>query len=150
MKRKNIFFIFLFLVLFCAEHSMAQVNPKLAAKIKAELTGKSWPVYVSLQQLVKGALKSSVEEDLIVFTENAVVSGNLSAQGYAKSGSGYKVKLNADGDTYVWEAVMLHENQKDIVLLKGELKNGVMTGVMIYQVQGSAAKTYNFTTISQE
>jgi len=100
--------------------------------------------------MIKGTIKSSVEEDLLVFTENTVISGSLSAQGYAKGGSVYKVKLNTAGDTYIWEAIILHENQKDIVLLKGELKNGVMTGVMIYQLQGMPAKTYNFTTISQE
>jgi hypothetical protein len=42
---------------------------------------------------------------------------------------------------------MLHKNQKDIVLLKGELKNGVMKGVIVYQPQGKPSKIGNFITI---
>ncbi len=141
------FFVCLFLVLLYIQQSTAQVDPKLTAKIKTALISKPWPIYVTYQQMVKGTVKSSVEKDLLTFTEDAVLSENLSAQGYSKDGSGYKVKIGPAGDTYIWESIMLHKNQKDIVMLKGELKNGVMTGVIIYQPEGAPAKTCNFTTI---
>lgn len=141
------FFVCLFLVLLYIQQSTAQVDPKLTAKIKTALISKPWPIYVTYQQMVKGTVKSSVEEDLLTFTEDAVLSENLSAQGYSKDGSSYKVKIGPAGDTYIWESIMLHKNQKDIVMLKGELKNGVMTGDIIYQPEGAPAKTCNFTTI---
>jgi hypothetical protein len=174
-RRSNIlrsFFVCLFLVLLYIQQSTAQVDPvrsnparqdappsagtsngvdpKLTAKIKTALISKPWPIYVTYQQMVKGTVKSSVEEDLLTFTEGAVLSSSLSAQGYSKDGSSYKVKIAPAGDTYIWESIMLHKNQKDIVMLKGELKNGVMTGVIIYQPQDRPAKTCNFTTIPQE
>jgi hypothetical protein len=161
------FFVCLFLVLLYIQQSTAQidpvrsnparrdapssartsngVDPKLTAKIKTALTSKPWPIYVIYQQMVKGTVKSSVKEDLLTFTEEAALSKNLSAQGYSKDGSSYKVKIGADG-SYIWESIMLHENQKDIVMLKGELKNGVMKGVVVYQPQGGPSKTCNFRT----
>ena len=144
------FFVCLFLILICIQPSTAQVDPKLTAKVKTALISRPWPIYVTCQQMVKGTLKSQVEEDLLIFTEGAVLSSSLPVQGYSKDGSGYKVNIGPDGGTYIWEAVMLHENQKDIVLLKGELKNGVMTGVIIYQPQDGLSKICNFTTIPQE
>lgn len=166
------FFVCLFLILFCIQPSTAQagpgrsntarrdalpaagtsnvVNQELTAKIKIALISRPWPIYVTCQQMVKGTLKSLVEEDLLIFTEGAVLSSSLPVQGYSKDGSGYKVNIGPDGGTYIWEAVMLHENQKDIVLLKGELKNGVMTGVIIYQPQDGLSKICNFTTSPQD
>ena len=144
------FFVCLFLVLLYIQQSTAQIapKPKLTAKIKTALTSKPWPIYVTYQQMVKGTVKSSVEEDLLTFTKDAVLSSSLSAQGYSKDGSSYKVKIGADG-SYIWESIMLHENQKDIVLLKGELKNGVMKGMIVYQPQEGPAKICSFTTIPQ-
>lgn len=137
------FFVCLFLVLLYIQQSTAQIDPKLTAKIKTALISNPWPIYVTYQQMVKGTLKSSIEEDILTFTEEAVLSKNLSAQGYSKDGSSYKVKIGAD-ESYIWESIMLHENQKDIVLLKGELKNGVMEGMIVYQPQDGPSKTCNF------
>lgn len=144
------FFACLFLILLSVEQPRAQVDLSLEAKIKVAFIDKLWTIYVTYRYTMKGEIKSKIEPDILTFTKDTVISEHLSAQGYSKDGSSYKVKIGPAGDTYIWEAIMLHENQKDIVLLKGELKNGVMTGVIIYQPQDGPAKTCNFTTIPQE
>lgn len=143
------FFICLCLVLFCAQVLQAKTD-EMPANIKKELINTQWTIYVISREMIKQELKSEIEADSLIFTESSVLSKNLSTQGYSKDGSGYKVKIGPAGGAYAWEAIMLHENQKDIVLLKGELKNGVMTGVIVYQQGGGQGRTCNFTTIRPE
>lgn len=132
------FFIYLFLILFSAEQLQAQVAPELEVKIKDALSSRSWVIY-----------HHSYKPDVLTFTEDTVLSDNLAEEGYSRKGSNYKVKIGPDG-AYIWQAIMLHENQKDIVLLKGELKNGIMAGVIVYQPRDGTAKIGNFTTIPPE
>ena len=139
------FFICLCLVLFCAQVLLAQTDKKLA-NIKKELINTPWTIYVISKEMVKQKLKSEVKIDSLTFTESSVLSKNLSTEGYSKDGSSYKIKIGADG-FYIWESIQLHENQKDIVFLKGTLKNGEMTGVIVYQPEGGQGRTYNFTTV---
>jgi hypothetical protein len=124
----------------------AQTGPALSAKIKAELENKTWPIYVISQNMVLGKIKSSVETDVLTFADDSVVSEGLSSQGYSKGGSVYRAKMAPSG-SYVWESIQLHENQADTVLIKGELKDGVMKGVMVYQTQDMSNRTVNFTTV---
>ncbi len=142
------FFICSFLILLLMQQLQAQVDPMLA-KTKAALIDKPWGIYVSHQEMKRAEISSSVALDILAFTEHTVLSGNLSEQGYSKDGASYQVKIGPDG-AYIWQAIMLHENQKDTVLLKGELKNGVMTGVIVYQLQDGTSRTGNFTTIPPE
>ncbi len=132
------FFICLFLILFSVEQLQAQVAPELEVKIKDALSNRSWTIY-----------HHSYKPDILTFTEDTVLSDNLAEEGYSKYGSSYKVKMGTDG-AYIWQAIMLHENQKDMVLLKGELKNGMMTGVIVYQTRDGTSKIGNFTTLPPE
>lgn len=153
-------FIYAFLLLFCVRHSDAKVkkestampktppatNQAMIENIKSALTANPWPIYVISQDMVKGEIKSLLKTDLLTFTQDAVLSQNLSSEGYSKGGSSYRVKMGANG-VYVWESIQLHENQVDTVLLKGELKDGLMKGVIVYQPQGKPGRTVNFTTV---
>ena len=145
IKMLRPFFICLCLVLFCAQVSLSQTDKKLA-NIKKELINTPWTIYVISKEVVKQKLKTEVKIDTLIFTEASVSSKNLSTEGYSKGGSSYKIKIGADG-FYIWESIQLHENQKDIVFLKGTLKNGEMTGVIVYQPEGGQGRTCNFTTI---
>lgn len=150
--------ICLFSLLFCLgqlgakKEALAKAKPSKAAtpamieNIKSALTANPWPVYVISQDIVKGEIKSSVKTDILTFTQEAVSSQNLSSEGYSKSGSSYRVKAGPSG-AYVWESIQLHNNQVDTVLLKGELKDGLMKGVIVYQPQGRPGRTVNFTTV---
>ena len=131
------FFVCLFLILFSVELSQAQVSPALEVKIRDALSNRSWAIY------------HSYKPDILTFTEDTVLSDNLAEEGYSKNGSSYKVKIGTDG-AYIWQAIMLHENQKDMVLLKGELRNGIMTGVIVYQPRDGTVKIGNFTTLPPE
>lgn len=140
------FFICAALVLFCMAQLYAQGTAKLSAKITSELTSKAWPVYVIYQNMIRGKMKSGVKSDMLTFTDDVVFSQLLSAEGYSKGGSVYRAKM-VKGGTYIWESILLHENQADVILMKGELKDGVMKGVMVYQRQGKPSETVNFTTV---
>lgn len=131
------FFVCLFLILFSVEQPQAQVAPALEVTIKDTLSNRSWAIY------------HSYNSDVLTFTKDTVLSDSLAEEGYSKNGSSYKVNIDADG-AYIWQAIMLHENQKDIVLLKGELRNGMMTGVIVYQPQDGTVKIVNFTTLPPE
>ena len=162
-KAPRTFSICLFLLLFCLGPAAAKVKKEAAARIKtppaasqamtenikSALTANPWPIYVISQDMLRGEIKSSVKTDLLTFTQDTVLSQNLSSEGYSKGGSSYRVKLDPSG-AYVWESIQLHENQADTVLLKGELKPGVMKGVIVYQPQGKPARTLNFTTVQPE
>lgn len=154
-KALRTFFICLFLWLFCFRPAEAKVKkvklPPAASQamienIKSALTVNPWPIYVISQDIVRGEIKSSVKTDLLTFTQEAVLSQNLIAEGYSKGGSSYRVKADPSG-AYIWESIQLHENQADTVLLKGELKDGLMKGVIVYQPQGKPGRTVNFTTV---
>ncbi|MEA3437055.1 MAG: hypothetical protein U9R43_11360, partial [Thermodesulfobacteriota bacterium] len=119
------------------EQLQAQVAPELEVKIRDAFSSRSWAIY------------HSYKPDILTFTEDTVLSDNLAEEGYSKNGSSYKVKIGAGG-AYIWQAIMLHENQKDMVLLKGELKNGIMAGVIVYQPQDGTAKISKFTTLPPE
>jgi hypothetical protein len=142
-------FVCLFFILLSVGEAQAKVKPKPQVTIKDVFSETSWTIYLSHNEVIEGKGVPLVEKDVLTFTGNTVVSENLSAQGYSKAGSSYKVSIGPGGN-YTWQAVMLHENQKDIVLLKGELKNEVMTGVIVYQPEGGLVKTVHFTTIPPE
>ena len=137
--------VFLGLILFCSGQAQAKVKPKAPISIKDVFANTSWTIYLTYNEMVGGKMVSQVVADTLTFAGNMVKSEILSAQSYSKEGSSYKVGLGPEGD-YTWQAIMLHENQKDIVLLKGELKNEAMTGVFVYQPQGGAVETVHFTT----
>lgn len=152
--------ICLFLLLFCLSPAGAKVKKEPTARprmlpatsqamienIKSALMANPWTIYVIYQNRIKGEIVLSVESDVLTFTQDAVLSQNLVSQGYSKYGSSYRVKMDAEG-AYVWESIQLHENQIDTVLLKGELKDGLMKGVIVYQPQGKPGRTVNFTTV---
>lgn len=142
------FFVCLFIALFCIGGLQAQVAPELT-KARAALANTPRTIYVTYQEMRRGEIISSVETDILTFTEHTILSNNLSEQGYSEDGAAYRVKINPDG-SYTWQAIMLHKNNKDTVLMKGDLKNGVMTGVIVYQLQDGTNVTGNFTTVPPE
>lgn len=121
-----------------AEHA-AQI-----AKARKALAGTTWTVYTTLQQ--EGAKKPPEEgTEVFTFTERRVTTQTLSAQGYAAGGSNYSVYVE-DGGTIVWETMLKDEKGEKEVLLRGDLRGDVMTGVIDIKPVRGARKIYYFTS----
>lgn len=112
---------------------LAAARAQMAAKIKQALTAKEWTVYVVKVAATKNS-PAVVEQDVVTFTDRTVTFKNLAASGYSKTGSNYALRVGNDGSS-IWETMQMHENEKDIVFLRGELPKdcGYMTGSMVYQ-----------------
>lgn len=124
----------------------AAVQAQMAAKIKQALTAKEWTVYVVKVAATRNS-SAVVETDVLTFTDRTVISKNLVAAGYSKTGSNYALRVGSDGAS-VWETMQMHENEKDMVFLRGELPPdcGSMIGSMTYQSPKGMGKTDNFST----
>lgn len=112
---------------------LAAARAQMASKIKQALTAKEWTVYVVKAAATKNS-PAIVEQDVATFTDRTVTFKNLVASGYSKTGSNYALRVGNDGSS-IWETMQMHENEKDIVFLRGELPKdcGYMTGSMVYQ-----------------
>lgn len=130
------------------EEVLAAKRAALTEKTVRILKGKEWVIYV----MVKPATEKKpavIETDTLNFTERTVLSSSLSAKGYAKNGSNYSLSVSDDGTFAVWETMQLHENEKDMAFLRGELnlKNGVMVGSVVYKYSDGRGESYAYTTI---
>ena len=101
------------------------------------LKAQEWTVYVS----PRGG-RGAIETDILTFTDETVTSKNLDAKGYPTSNFGMSVQ---DNGTVSWET-MKTAATKDKAFLRGDLKGGVMTGVIFMKPVKGATSTYIFTT----
>lgn len=110
-------------------------------KARKALAGTSWTVYTSLQD----ARRPEEGTEVFSFTERRVTTQTLSAQGYAAGGSNYSVYVEDDG-TIVWETMLKDEKGEGEVLLRGDLRGEVMSGVIDSKPAGGQRKIYYFTS----
>lgn len=132
-----------------AERLEAQ-RAALMDKVIQMLKSREWVVYV-IAQPASGKSPEAIEADTLVFTDRTVKSHNLFAQGYAKDGSNYSLRI-ADNGTASWETMQLNENGQDIVFLRGELDSasGIMQGAIIYRPSKGKEKSCPYSTIKPQ
>lgn len=126
----------------------ATLDPEAAraaqiAKARKALAGTTWTVYTTLQQ--EGTKRLEEGTEVFTFTERRVTTQNLANQGYAPGGSNYSVTYEPDG-TLVWETMQKDEQGEGEALLRGDLRDNVMTGVIDIQPKKGARKIYYFTS----
>lgn len=131
---------------------MAQENldPEAAraaqiAKARKALAGTTWEVYTVLQQ--EGAKKPEEGTEVFTFTDRRVTTQNLAGQGYAPEGSNYSVRYEADG-VLVWETMQNYKGEGGAgeALLRGDLKDNIMVGVIDIHPAKGPRKVYRFTS----
>lgn len=130
------------------EEALAAKRAALAEKVAQLLRGREWEVYVTVKQATEKK-PAVIETDAFTFTERTVLSKNLSAQGYAKNGSNYSLSVSDDGINAVWETMQLHENEKDMAFLRGELNvnSAIMTGGITYKYSDGKSVSYSYASI---
>lgn len=126
------------------EEAEAQRRAQIA-KAQKTLAGTTWTVYTTLQD----TKRPEEGTETFTFTERRVTTQNLAAQGYATGGSNYSVYVETDG-AIVWETMLKDEEGKGEVLLRGDLRGNVMTGVIDIQPAKDARKIYYFTSQKQK
>lgn len=122
-----------------AEHA-AQI-----AKARKALAGTTWTVYTTLQQ--EGTKKPEEGTEVFTFSERRVTTQNLASQGYAPDGSNYSVRYEAEG-VLVWETMQNYKGEGGggEALLRGDLKDNVMVGVIDIHPAKGPRKVYRFTS----
>jgi len=111
------------------------------AKARKALASTTWTVVTTLQ----GTKKHEEGTETFTFTDRRVTTLNLANLGYAADGSNYSVTCESDG-AIVWETMQKDAEQKGEVLLRGDLKGNVMTGVIDIHPARGARKIYYFTS----
>ncbi|MDD5255232.1 MAG: hypothetical protein PHR11_04170 [Candidatus Omnitrophica bacterium] len=122
------------------------IKKQAMQKARDELNSHEWMVYVTPAPENAGK-RITVEEDVLTFSgEGKVVSRELLAKGYPESN--YTLSLQ-EGGVAVWETMQVNESE-GLVFFRGELKDGVLTGVMSKQPQKGSKATYYFTTVKPD
>ena len=144
----NFMITFLFLLLAIAPYAAAETIEESDAQRQAQiekarkiLAGTAWTVYTTLQE----AKRPEEGTEVFTFTERRVTTQNLVNQGYGTGGSNYSVTYEPDG-TLVWETMQKDEKGEGEVLLRGDLRGNVMTGVIDIHPAKDARKIYYFTS----
>ena len=121
---------------------LAARRDAMMADTKKTLNGQQWTVYVS----PRGG-KGAVETDVLTFVDETVNSKNLEAKGYPVSNFGMSAQ---DNGIVSWET-MKTDVDKNKAFLRGDYKNGVMTGVIFMKPAGKGAtSTYMFSTVQAQ
>ena len=126
------------------EKAEAQRRAKIE-KAQKTLAGTAWTVHTTLQD----TKRPEEGTETFTFTERRVTTQNLAAQGYAAGGSNYSVYAENDG-AFAWETMLKDEEGKGEVLLRGDLRGDVMTGVIDIKPAKGARKIYYFTSSKEK
>lgn len=113
---------------------------ELVAKKKAELNGTEWTI-----QMKQMGGRGKSETDVISFAEDKVTSKNLSALGY--SASSFTVRVENDG-TVIWETMQSSEKEGN-AFWRGDIKDGVMRGVLSKRNKSGSGPDFNFVSVSK-
>ena len=144
--------VFFLLSMMSALSLMAQsaADPEAAraaqiAKARKALAGTAWTVYTTLEQ--EGIKKPEEGTEVFSFSERRVTTQNLASQGYAPDGSNYSVRYEADG-VLVWETMQNYKGEGGggEALLRGDLKDNLMVGVIDIHPAKGPRKIYRFTS----
>lgn len=116
---------------------------EIIAKKKAELNGKEWTIELK-PMVVKGKVKA--EADVISFSEDKVVSKNLSSLGYAPTN--FSVRLEEDG-TVICETMQTSEKD-GLAFWRGDIgPDGIMRGVLSKRDAKGNTVDFNFASVSK-
>jgi hypothetical protein len=113
---------------------------EIIAKKKAELNGTEWTV-----EMKPMGTKGKAETDLISFSEDKVISKNLATLGYAATN--FSVRLEEDG-TVIWETMQTSEKDGQ-AFWRGDIKEGVMRGVLSKRNKKGNAYDFSFVSVSK-
>ncbi len=108
------------------------------AKKKAELNGTVWNI-----ELRPISSKGKVEKDVITFSQDKIMSNNLTTLGYAATN--FTVRLENDG-TVVWETMQTSEKDGQ-AFWRGDIKDGVMRGVLSKRDKKNRGYDFNFASV---
>lgn len=122
-----------------AQKKAVPATADIASKKKAELNGTEWNI--TLTPMGMGG-KGKQETDVITFANDKVGSKNLEGRGYVPSG--FSVRLQEDG-TVIWETMQVSEKD-GTVFWRGDIKDGVMRGVL--SRRDKKEKTYDYSFVS--
>jgi len=106
--------------LFCQEKPAA-VSNRIIEEKRAELNNTQWVI-----EILPLGEKGKPEGDVLSFSENKVSSKNLAAAGFEPTE--FRLSVKDDG-TVVWEAMQRSE-KGDVMLWRGDILGGVMSGVL--------------------
>ena len=133
----------------------AQEDPAVVAKraaimekAKQTLASHQWTIYLTIKPATQRS-RAVIETDVLTFGDGTVLSQNLSSQGYAKNGSNYSMFPSDDG-TVVFETMQMHENEKDIAFLRGELRGNVLVGAVVMKPQKGEQKVFPYSSVSPQ
>lgn len=117
---------------------LAQQKKQAELKARQDLEAQEWVVYLTPE-----SGRGRPEQDTVIFTkEGKVSSKNLLAKGYTDS----NFRLTVDNAVVVWETMKVNQD-KDLVFLRGELKDGAMAGSYFYKPEKGRTETFYFTTV---
>jgi len=102
---------------------------------KAELNGTEWNVQM---RPMEG--KGKAEADVISFSEDKVMSKNLSNAGFPATN--FSVRMQDDG-TLTWETMQVSEKE-GTAFWRGDIRDGVMTGVLSKRDKKERTVDFNF------
>ena len=105
-----------------------------------KLAAQEWVIYLTPKEAKR---KPTIETDVLIFAEGKLTTKNLSAQGYTTSNC--RIGLD-DLGTVSWETMQVNE-EEGLVFLRGELKEGVMTGAVIKQPKEGKKQTFYYSTL---
>lgn len=113
---------------------------EIIAKKKAELNGTAWTI-----EMRPMSSKGRTEKDVISFSQDKVMSNNLATLGYMATN--FTVRLEDDG-TVVWETMQTSEKDGQ-AFWRGDIKDGVMRGVLSKRDKKNRAYDFNFVSVTK-
>ena len=115
---------------------------------KNELNNTIWQI--ELRQTAIGKKKKSKKEeaDVLRFKNNKIISDKLASSGF--SSSNYTIRLKGkDNDIVIWETMQASE-EKGVAFWRGEIRNGIMRGVLSWHVDEKNKKNYLFVSAAKK
>ena len=115
---------------------------------KNELNNTVWQIELKQTAIGKKKKSEKGEADVLRFKNNKIISDKLASSGF--SSSNYTVRLKRkDKDIVIWETMQASE-EKGVAFWRGEIRNGIMRGVLSWHVDEKNKKNYLFVSTEKE
>lgn len=123
-----------------------QRKRELRKQEKAKLNNTVWQI--ELVKISVDKKKRRKEEDTLRFENNKVQSDKLASEGF--SPTNYTINVEGNGNTIVvWETMQTNEIG-NIAFWRGEIENGVMRGILSWQLSETFKEDYGFVSTAKE
>ena len=119
-----------------------QKRREMIENAKEDLNDTTWKI--ELSQMGSGAKVENIS-DTVRFADNEVESEILASEGFPGTSFTVSIKDNA---AIVWETMQTSE-KGGLAFWKGEIKDGVMRGVLSRHLNGKTVKDYSFITVEK-